>query len=97
MDNLSKEKIDHVALLARLKIQDNEYESYNKELKAIWSEIEKILKVEIEGNDFVITTSPNQNCYKEDNAGEMLSVNDVLKNAKNTNGDYISVPKVLND
>ena len=95
---LTNEEVNHVALLARLYIDDSEREVYKKQLYDILSEIKKIEEVDI-GDDTDIMISPcnNTNGYSNDSIGPMLSNKEIFKNVKHSNGDYIVVPKALND
>lgn len=98
MEKLTKEKVLHVANLAKLNIEEKEIEKYSKQLADILSEIEKITSVDIkEEGDVLISPVFHQNRFKEDIAGSMLTKEEIFKNAKNTSGSYIVVPKVLND
>lgn len=95
---LSKSEVDHVADLARLHVDDSEYELYEKQLYDILEEIKRIEEVELEGDEeIMISPSTNINTYSNDSIGPMLSTADVLKNAKHTVGDYIVVPRVVAD
>ncbi len=95
---LSKSEVDHVADLARLHVDDSEYELYGKQLSDILSEIKKIEDLDVEGEtEMMISPCTNINTYSNDSIGPMLSTSDVLKNAKHTVGDYIVVPRVVAD
>lgn len=95
---LTKEEVDHVADLARLHVDAKEYELYEKQLFDILNEIEKIEKVDIKGEtEIMISPSTNINCYSKDQVGPMLTHDDIFKNVKHSNGDYIVVPRVVGD
>jgi aspartyl/glutamyl-tRNA(Asn/Gln) amidotransferase C subunit len=71
---------------------------YPKQLYDILSEIDKILGVDIDAmGPILISPTDNKDCYSEDRVENMLSKEEVLKNAKHTAGDFISVPRVIND
>lgn len=97
MTKLTNEEVLHVANLARLNIEALEVEKYNDQLSAILSEIDRITSVDIKEDAILIAPTENTNMYKNYKMGEMLSKEDILKNAKNTDGDYLIVPKVIND
>ena len=97
MEKLSKEEILHVAKLAHLNITEDEIEKYSIQLRDILSEIDKINEVQIEENDILIAPTNNRNVYFMDEPKEMLSKEEVLKNANNKNEDFIIVPRVIND
>lgn len=98
MEKLTKEEVKHVADLARLNINEDEIEKYSVQLNDILTEIDKILSVEIDENEeMLISTTDAVNRLNEDEVGKMLTKEEIFKNAKNKSGDYIIVPKVLND
>ncbi|MEG0826416.1 MAG: Asp-tRNA(Asn)/Glu-tRNA(Gln) amidotransferase subunit GatC [Bacilli bacterium] len=96
MDKLNKNDIKHVALLARLKINDEELENYEIQLNDILTDLNKISETKIEG-DIMITPSNNRNRFNEDEVLPMIDKNEVLKRANKTNGDFITVSRVIND
>lgn len=92
---LTKEEVLHVADLAKININDDEIEKYEKQLNDILKEMQRINEVDIEDNDILISPTLNKNVYRED-----IPVNDkvdVLKNAPKTNGNYIEIKRVVND
>lgn len=98
MECLSKDKVLHVANLARLSIDDNEIEKYGKQLCDILTEIDKIIEVDIDAKEAIlIAPTDSNNRYSEDEIGDMLTKEEVLKNAKHKAGDFIAVPRVIND
>lgn len=97
MTKLSNEEVEHVANLARLKVNDEDKEWYASQLGDIMTEVNKIIDVDINEKNIMITSSNNINMYSEDEIGEMLKTEEVLRCAKNTKGEYVVVPKVLND
>ena len=97
MEKLDKEKVLHVATLAKLRIEDEELEKYEKELKDLMDEVNRIQEVEIEDEEILISPSDNKNVYNEDTIGEMLTREEILKNANKKYGSYIAVTRALND
>lgn len=95
MKMISKEKVNHIANLAKLNINDNEMEIYQKQLTDILTEIDKILKVDIKDKQIMISPTTNENCYSEDVIETHISKSEAFKNAKRVKGDYIIVPKVI--
>lgn len=93
MEILDNEKILHVAKLANIKVDD--VDVYKKQLNDILTEIKKIEDVCMD-NDIMITSCTNTNCYKSEEE-VMDKREDLLKNSKLKNGDFIVVPKALND
>ena len=92
---INEEQVKHIADLAKLNIKDEEIEKYKKQLSDIMTEIDKIVEVEIENDDIMISPTDNRNRYSEDIVEEHISRDDAFINAKNKKGDYIIVPKVV--
>ncbi len=97
MENLDREKVLHVASLAKLRIEDDEIEKYVKELKDLMDEVNRIQDVQIEDEEILISPSDNRNVYKDDTVGSMLTREEILKNANKKYGSYIAVTRALND
>lgn len=95
---LTREEVDHVADLARLHVDESEYELYAKQLHDILSDVEKIESVDLKGEeDIMISPCTSTNVYSSDQVGPMLTHEEIFKNVKHSNGDYIVVPRVVAD
>ncbi|MDD3048749.1 MAG: Asp-tRNA(Asn)/Glu-tRNA(Gln) amidotransferase subunit GatC [Bacilli bacterium] len=95
---LTREHVLHVANLGRVSLTEEEITKFQFQLKQIWDEIEKINNVDIDETiDIMISPINHFNVYREDIVGEMLNIKDTLKNVPKSSGNYIEVPKVLND
>ena len=92
---IEKEKVKHIADLAKINISEEEYRKYQQQLTDILMEIDKILEVDIKEENIMISPTDNSNCYSEDVVLNHISREDVFKNAKRVSGDYIIVPKVI--
>lgn len=97
MENLDKEKVLHVASLAKLRIEDDEIDKYVKELKDLMDEVNRIQEVEIDDEEILISPTKNKDVYKDDTVGSMLTREEILKNANKRYGSYIAVTRALND
>ena len=92
---IDKDKVSHIADLAKINISDEEYPKYQQQLTDILKEIDKILEVDIKEENIMITPTDNSNCYSEDVVSNHVSREDAFLNAKRVSGDYIIVPKVI--
>lgn len=97
MQKLSIEQVEHVADLANLALTEEEKNKFAHQLYDIWSDIEKIDAIEDLEDEILIAPTSNHDFYHEDEIESSLSMEEILKNAKKTSGDYIAVPKVLHD
>ena len=70
-------------------------EKYQKQLADILTEIDKIVEVEIDNKDIMISPTENKNVYSDDVIETHISKSDALLNAKHKRSDYITVPRVL--
>jgi aspartyl-tRNA(Asn)/glutamyl-tRNA(Gln) amidotransferase subunit C len=97
MELLTEKEVKHVANLAKLNISDLEIDKYKKQLTDIMTEIDKITNLDITEEEVLIAPIDHINIFSSDISGDMLTKEEIFKNAKNTSGDYLVVPKVLND
>lgn len=96
-EGLTREKVLHVADLGRIALTEEEIEKYSYQLKQILDEIEKINQVDIEDKAIMISPTNNTDGYRDDETGDVLSIEEALKNAPKANGNYVEVPGVFND
>ncbi|MBR4618864.1 MAG: Asp-tRNA(Asn)/Glu-tRNA(Gln) amidotransferase subunit GatC [Bacilli bacterium] len=97
MNKLTKEEVLHVANLARIKIDEEEIEKYQVELKQILDEVEKINQVEGYDEERLIAPWQDDTIPREDEVKEMLDAKEVLKNVPRKNGNFIEVPVVIGE
>lgn len=92
---INEEQVKHIADLAKLNVKEDEIKKYQKQLSDIMTEITKIVEVDIENDDIMISPTDNKNCYSEDVIEQHISREEAFKNAKRVRADYITVPKVI--
>lgn len=96
-NKLTREEVLHVAKLARIKIDEDEIEKYQVELKQILNEVEKINDVKGYDDDRMIAPWGEDCELREDSEGEMLDSKEALKNVPRKSGNYIEVPVVIGE
>ncbi len=96
-DVLSEEEVNHVAYLAKLKIDNSRMKDYQKSLAQLLLDIDKIRDVDVRDDDKLIAPVDEDCVLRNDVVGEMLDPRDVLKNVPRHNGNYIEVPVVINE
>lgn len=96
-DKLSREEVLHVAELARIKINEEEIEKYQVELKKILNDVEKINNVEGYDDDILISCWNEPTSLREDKESIMLNPKQVIENAPRHSGNYIEVPVVISE
>lgn len=95
IQKLTDKDVEHVIDLARL--DEKDIERYKEQLNDILTEIDKIIDVEIEEENIMISPIKNINRYTEDEIGEMINKKEVLEMANKNNGEFIVVSRVIND
>lgn len=96
-DKLTKEEVLHVAYLARIKVDEDEIEKYQVELKQLLNDVDKIKDVEGYDEERMIAPWSKDTVLRDDQPGEMLNPKEVLKNAPKHSGNYIEVPIVISE
>ena len=96
-EKLTKEEVLHVAHLARIKVDEQEIEKYQVELKQLLNDVDKIKEVEGSDEERMIAPWTENTTPREDEPGEMLNPKEVLKNAPKHSGNYIEVPIVISE
>lgn len=98
MENkLSREEVEHVLELAKIKASEEEIEKYRVELKKILDDIDKIKDVKGYDDEIIIAPFSDDARSRDDVSGEMLEAKEVLKNVPRHSGNYIEVPVVINE
>lgn len=96
-EKLTKEEVLHVAELARIKIDEEEIEKYQIDLKTLLNEVEKINEVKGYDDEILIANWRENTSLRKDVPGEMLEPKEVLKNVPRHSGNYIEVPVVISE
>ena len=92
---LSDDDVRHVAKLARLAIPDAQIHRYAEQLQGILGYVAKIGQVDVEGVKPTAHALPLRNVLRRDAVGPMLPVEQVLRNAPDSDPPFFKVPKVI--
>lgn len=93
---MDKETIKHVAKLAKLNLTDKEVERFVDQLSPILDYVNKLN--ELDTKDVEPTSHPIselKNRFQEEGMDEALDIEDVTRNAKEKNGNYVVTEGVL--
>lgn len=90
---IDKEKIKHLALLARLNLSEEEIERLTSHLKRILEYVEKINELNLD-NEPLINLMEKQD-LREDEVEESENKNKIINNFPQKDGNYLRVPKIL--
>ena len=92
---ISLEQVRHVAKLARLALDEEKLRKLAPQLESILEYIAKIGEVDVSGVEPMAHVLPLANVLREDVAKAPLPLEEVLKNAPDTDGRFFKVPKII--
>ncbi len=96
-EQLTAAAVAHVAKLARLSPSVAEIERYRQQLGSILGHISKLREVDTKGVEPMAHPLELRNRLAADEPGTTLTVAELLANAPARTGDFIAVPKVLDE
>ena len=91
----SREQVEKVASLARLKLTDEEAEQMGRQLGAILEYFEQLDEVDTTSVEPLAHPLSIQNVFRSDEVTESLPVDEALANAPKRTGDFYAVPAIL--
>ena len=86
----------HIAKLARLKLADNELESYKKNLQEILDFADTINHVNTDDIGETIGINENYNVFRKDEIVQNSDKDELLANAPSQDEGMFRIPKVIN-
>ena len=92
---ITKELIEHVAEIARLKLTDKEIEKFSKELKDIIDVFSKIDKVNTNGIETSLQPVELKNMLREDIEEKTFSQEDALSLTEHKKDGYFKGPRAV--
>ncbi|MBL7131768.1 MAG: Asp-tRNA(Asn)/Glu-tRNA(Gln) amidotransferase subunit GatC [Candidatus Omnitrophica bacterium] len=93
--NISKETVEYVANLARMKLTEQEIEKFSVQLNDILCYIDQLNEIDISKIPSTAHVLPIKNVKREDRLRSSLEAKDVLSNAPQKEGMFFKVPKVI--
>ena len=91
---LTKKQVEHVALLARLELTEEEKEQYATQLSAILDHMDALNKVDTENVPPTAHVLPLKNVFREDGVTEHLANEKAISNAPDKEGPCFRVPRI---
>lgn len=92
---ISKSDVEHVALLARLSLTDEDKEILTVQLSQILEHAGKIAELDTSAVEPTSHAVPTVNVMRADKVGTELSVEEALSNAPERENDAFGVPKIV--
>ena len=91
---ITKDKVDHIAWLARIKVTETEKENFTKLFNEILEYFEKIDEVDTTDVDYTFHGVQIKNVLRDDVVKSSLSKEDVFKNIPKKDKNYIKAPRM---
>lgn len=88
-------EIEHVALLARLELSDDEKKLFSKQVGSIINYIDKLDKLDTSDVEPTAHVFPIKNVFREDKLRPSLPREKALQNAPGKNDNFFRVPKII--
>ncbi|MBM3255465.1 MAG: Asp-tRNA(Asn)/Glu-tRNA(Gln) amidotransferase subunit GatC [Candidatus Omnitrophica bacterium] len=92
---IDKNSVEYVAHLARIELQSKELEKLSSQLKDILSFIDKLNRIDTARINPTSHILPISNVLRQDQSKDSLAADKALENAPKKQGDFFSVPKVI--
>ena len=92
---LTRDVIQRVAVLARLKLSDAELESLTSELAQILGHMDQLNELDTEDVEPMVHAIELKNVFRADEIRESLPRDEALANAPKSDGRYFHVPQIL--
>jgi aspartyl-tRNA(Asn)/glutamyl-tRNA(Gln) amidotransferase subunit C len=92
---LSREEVDHVALLARLELTDEEREQFTTQLNSILEHFQALTELDTSGIEPTSHVIPLANVLREDEPRPSLPAEDALANAPDRAAETFRVPRIV--
>lgn len=92
---IDKKTIEHIAKLARLQISDAEAQEYSIQLGKALQHFEQISKIDTQGVEPLITPVEIEAFWREDEASQNFTADEMTANAPARAGNLFKVPPVV--
>ena len=93
--DIDTETVLKIARLSRIKINESESADIQKDLNRIVEFVKKLGEIDIDGIDEFNFGKTNIEDMRKDKVTIYDKTDDILKNTKNKNQDFFTVPKIV--
>lgn len=92
---INKSDVDHIALLGRLELTEEEKETYTRQLNDILEHFKSLQRLDTENVPPTAHVLPLQNVLREDWVGQHLPREEAMANCPDRDDNYFKVPKII--
>ena len=93
--HVSKEQVEHIAWLARIKLTEDEKEKFTSLFNDILEYFRKVDEVDTTDVEFTFHGVELKNVFREDVVQPSLSEEDIFKNAPKKKDKFIQAPRMV--
>ena len=92
---ITREQVEYVAHLARLRLSPEEAEKFTSQLDQILVYFEKLNRLDTSQVEPTSHPIPMVNAFREDLVKPSIDVEEALANAPDKEGNFLKVPKII--
>jgi len=93
--DIDRATVKHIAHLARLKLTDDEIETFGRQLGDVLGYFRKLQALDTKDVEPTAHPLPVRNVFRDDEPADSLGADRVLENAPDAEPPFFKVPKVL--
>ncbi len=93
--SVERKDVEHMALLARLALTEEEITMYTTELNVVLSSMEKLNELDTSQVEPAIQVLDLKNVFRDDEVALSMAVDDVVANAPEKIDGQFKVPRIL--
>lgn len=92
---IDRQHVLHIAKLARLKLSQEELETFTVSLGSILNYVEQLNSVETNNIEPTCFIAPEHDPLRSDTEAQSLTSDMLLQNGPDVNNNYFAVPKII--
>ena len=92
---LSKEEVEHIALLARLSLSEEEKERYREQLSSILGHVAQLQELDTSNIEALTSVLAEKMPLRKDIPKDGFTLNETMKNAPAIKNEHFQVPLIL--
>ncbi|MHA1650268.1 MAG: Asp-tRNA(Asn)/Glu-tRNA(Gln) amidotransferase subunit GatC [Candidatus Helarchaeota archaeon] len=93
--NITKDQVEHIAWLARIKLTEEEKENYTKLFNDILDYFRKIDEVDTSNIDYTFHGVDIKNVFRDDTIRPSLPKEDIFKNVPKRKDNFVKAPRMV--
>ncbi len=93
--SITRQDVEHIANLAKLKLTDKEIDNYTKQLGDILTYMAKLDELDTSDVEPLSHVMEVTNAFRDDVSEASLDRDEALSNAPKSDGEFFVVPKVI--